>query len=361
MPVRLLFVDDHPRWKDMIADVVNDWNAENPDRPFDLTVCDRADEARAHLASNAFDCALLDLKLPGGADGGATVDNGSQLALDTLETVSIPIAILSGNPEDRAAALHDEQLVRAFKKSGDIGRDIIEWLGAQWPMMKSLRTARETIQKTGVAVFRSRIWPRWERYGNIVAGGAPLDKIITRQFAAHIAELMGTDGGENPDWHPLENYVSPALLNHRPHTGDMFRINERLWVVLTPQCDMANDNVEDVLLARCDEDALPKWQRYVDRLTANANDAEAQDWFGKKVNQGISPSQHFLPPLEGRPIMVNFNALRTMPLTDLKARLDTDRLASVSPPFLSNLVQRFASYMARPGQPNIGVQHFAAG
>jgi hypothetical protein len=58
--------------------------------------------------------------------------------------------------------------------------------------------------------------------------------------------------------------------------------------------------------------------------------------------------------------MVNFKRLLLEPMAKLNALLNTDRLASVAPPFLSNLTQRFAAYIARPGQPNIGVEHFVA-
>jgi hypothetical protein len=58
-------------------------------------------------------------------------------------------------------------------------------------------------------------------------------------------------------------------------------------------------------------------------------------------------------------MMVNFKRLMTRPLVELTGLLEKDRIASVAPPFLANLTQRFGNYMSRFGQPNIDIRHFA--
>lgn len=358
MTMRILFVDDEPKWVSLIEDAVKDWNAAHPERPFELTVLDDAAKASQALTPNAFDGALLDLKLPRGDKPNPV--NGSDLALETLARVGIPVGILSGNPDDRAEELKSEPLVRSFVKKADICDEIIAWFGGQWPMMSSLRHARETLHQRGIEVFRNRIWPRWEKFGGMSALGAPLDRIITRQFASHIAELMGIDGSDNPDWHPLENYVNPALLDHRPHTGDLYRLDGGdLWIILTPQCDMANATVTEVLMAKVGEGGIPDWDAQLVKLAADPTNEKVVRWFSKFVRQNIEPSCHFLAPLEDQPLLVDFRALRMVPMALLHKLLDSDRVASVAPPFLSNLTQRFGAYMARPGQPNIDVGHFA--
>lgn len=358
MTMRLLFVDDEPKWVSLVQDAVKDWNAAQPGRPFELIILDDAAKASQALTATAFDGALLDLKLPRG-DAPNPV-NGSDLAIETLARVGIPVGILSGNPDDRDDTLKSEPLVRCFVKKADICDEIIAWFGAQWPMMSSLRTARETLHQRGIEVFRRRIWPRWEKYGGLSALGAPLDRIVTRQFASHIAELMGIDGSDNPDWHPLENYVNPALLDHRPHTGDLYRLDGELWIILTPQCDMANATVTEALMARVREDAIDEWDAQLIKLAANPTNEKVAGWFRKYVNQNIEPSRHFLAPLDDRPLMVDFRSLRMEPMARLYELLGSDhRIASVAPPFLANLTQRFGTYMARPGQPNIDVGYFA--
>lgn len=357
MTIRLIFVDDDPRWRKRVDETIRDWNRDHPDRTFVLTLSESVTDARAQIASGNHDCALLDLKMPRDDQPGPQAEVGVELAEEMLASKTIPIAIFTGNVGDRGVELESQPLVHAFSKTQDLEL-VLQWFDGQRSMMLALRGARAALEKAGADIFLRRIWPRWARYGDLSDQGALLDGIITRQFASHIAELLGIDNDANPGWHPMENYIQPALLDDRPHTGDIFRIDGKLWVVLTPQCDMANRNTEQVLLACCDDNAQPKWDAFVEKLKINSQDEAAREWFRGRVNQNVKASQHFLPPLEEKPLMVNFNALRTVGYDELLDRLAEDRMASISPSFLSNLTQRFGAFMARPGQPNIEVGHF---
>lgn len=362
--MRILFVDDKDDYIDLFKTAVKDWNKANPQRTFDPVVLNNADDAFEALKLQRFDCALLDLKFQNGNPGQQLA--GNQLALTGLNEIGMPVGILSGNPEDRSEELKKQPLARAFVKKAEACDAALAWFGELWDMMEVLSAARKNIRKSGAEIFAGRIWPRWKNYKDLSAVGIPLERIITRQYAAHIAELMGIDGKDNPDWHPQENYIFPALLDHRAHTGDLFRLEDgQIWVVLTPQCDMANRSVDDVLLAHCNPDLVAGWDEKLKLLnealaTTEGPSNNLSGWFRDRVNQKLDASVHFLPPLEDRPMMVNFKKLRLVPLADLTGKLDTDRVASVAPAFLANLTQRFAAYMARPGQPNIGVKHFGA-
>jgi hypothetical protein len=126
---------------------------------------------------------------------------------------------------------------------------------------------------------------------------------------------------------------------------------------------MATKKIANVLLAKCHRE-IENWSQNVETLktSTNANKREkAASYFRRLVNQNIASSTHFLPPLPGEPdpIMVSFGEIRTLSLEVLTAHLK-DRVASVSYPFVSNLVQRFGSFISRTGQPNIEVVHFAS-
>jgi hypothetical protein len=173
-----------------------------------------------------------------------------------------------------------------------------------------------------------------------------------------MAELLGIDGTDGPSWHPFENYVSPSLIENRAHTGDIFEIDEALWVVLSPQCDMTVGKIDNVLLAKC-ELGIKDWHEQIDKLRQAASKTakrEPTDFLRRFVNQGIETSKHFLPPLPGsaEPMLVQFSKIRTIPRLDLNNLL-SQRKAAISAPFLSNLVQRFGAHLSRPGQPNIDV------
>lgn len=360
--MRLIFVDDSESWIDLFDTAIADWNEKNPEKQFCCDAYKTIDEADRVLLERRYDGALFDLKIP--AAPGST-SSGNTLAERTLTDLGMPLGILSGHPEDRSELLHDNPLVRAFQKEGGVCDEVVGWFGSQWSMMATLRLARAEVRKLAADIFATRIWPRWTDYMDIKIEGISKERIITRQFAYHIAESMGVDGTNNPDWHPYENYIYPALLDGRAHTGDIFDLNGSLWVVLTPQCDMATGTADPILLAQCDKSPPEHWNEKCTALSEalkgvgnGAVPRKISDYFLRYVNQNVKPSEHFLAPIDGTPVLVNFKILKTVTSGEIQDALSS-RVASVAPPFLINLTQRFASYMARPGQPNIDFRHFA--
>lgn len=363
---RVLFVEDHPAAQRAFKQAVRRWNEEHAatGRSFEVTLHETYTDAKAALEFCWFDCALFDLHLPTGAgqDDAEHDTKGSQLAEISLTENGIPVAIISALPEDTDEHLDKFPMLKVFGKSERyVYRKAISWLGDQWQMMEAVSATRRKIRMTGAEVFVERIWPRfenWERISGVAA--EELTNIVTRQYVSHIAELMGADKEGNSKWHPFESYVKPAF-QPEPHTGDIFLIEGELWVVLTPQCDMAQGKVDSVVLAHCDRSEIEGWVSNISKLRDPQDEAQkkkAGDFFRRYVNQGVDPACHFLPPLldDNNPLMVRFRSLQTRDIRDLRAQL-SNRVASVSAPFLSNLTQRFGAYMSRTGQPDINVDH----
>jgi hypothetical protein len=186
--------------------------------------------------------------------------------------------------------------------------------------------------------------------------------MVTRQYLTHMADFLGLDDPDNVSWHPHENYVSPALLPDRAHTGDIFELDDECWVVLTPQCDMATGKIKNVVLAQCIS-GLDKWDEHIAELknpgASNSAKSKAERFLRDHVNQNLEQKLHFLAPLPGddKPVVVDFSKIATQPLAELNKRLD-ERIASIASPFLSNIIQRFGAYISRTGQPNLDINKF---
>lgn len=363
----IIFVEDDPKIVDLMEIAVGHWNAANSEvnRHFVIETCANADDAKIALERTRYDAALFDIRLPGvEVKGKATTPLGNELALHALEKLGIPTAIMSGNPNDVDDRLRGFPTVRVFfKGDADAYDGAVAWFAEWWEMMSVIANSQQRIQASSAEVFVKRLWPQWKDFaalGQTDGKGTLLD-VVTRQYVSHVAELLGLDGPDEIKWHPFETYVVPSLWSHRAHTGDIFALGDDLRIVLTPQCDMANGNVENVLLAHCKRGAVD-WESSIDKLKAADTDErkeKAGRYFRKMVNQQLGASQHFLAPLPGEkePILVDFSKIEAMALIDLNKMLDK-RLASVSASFLANLTQRFGSYVSRIGQPNIDVAHF---
>ncbi|WP_294607170.1 response regulator [uncultured Roseovarius sp.] len=358
----ILVVEDEDRMIALMKEALEDWNDANIDsgRCFKAVPVNSIAGASEVIYDLKVDCAMVDLRLPTDQVGKQTSpESGNALANDLILKKGMPVAIVSGYPaemEDHLTGLP----VNRFDKADDGYEQALNWLGEQWTLMEALRSVRNVLELSTGEVFARRIWPNWSQMvGAIGIDGEKLATAIARQYASHTAELLGQEAAG--DWHPFENFVLPSYIADRAHTGDIFVLDDTKWIVLTPQCDMATGKAPNVLLAACsvgDEN----WKRNIDALKAAESQSKiekANKYFRKFVNQNLPASDHFLPPIPGTedPILVNFTTVRTIPLEELNQQL-ANRVASVSPPFLSNLVQRFGAFISRTGQPNIDVEHF---
>ena len=359
----ILFVEDNARQRDLFQTAVEEWNgAQGGARQFVPTLLEGYEEANEALERTRFDCALFDLRLPTGRKHPAEEPSGNKLAQRGLHKNGIPVGIISGKPGDLEEEFQKSTTVKLFFKGDpdDPYRKAIDWFAGQWEMMEVLAASRRKMRSSVAELFALRIWPQWATFPGLAEGR--LTEIVTRQYVTQMAELLGLDDPANAEWHPFENYITPALQEGRAHTGDIFDLGGELRIVLSPQCDMATKKIPHVVLALCNKGAIQGWDQKLAQLREPKSDQEKErsvKYFKDFVNQNVPASVHFLPPLPGEnePFYVQFQNLVTIPLADLNNRLK-DRQASVSPPFLSNLVQRFGSYIARTGQPNIDVQQF---
>lgn len=366
MNKHILFVEDEGPQLDLFETAVGDWNAKNAEtgRTFSFDVADTIEAGRRSLDRIRCDAALFDLRIRSEA-GGKAEARGNELAATALRERGIPVAIISANTDELDENIRTAGAVRVFDKAdeadevGNYYDRALTWLGEQWHMMDVLAAARRNIDGSAAEIFLLRLWPRWKMFAELeTAGTSELEKIVTRQYVGHMADMLGLEDPANATWHPFENYVSPALMSARAHTGDIFRFEGVLWVVLTPQCDMATQKVDNVILVKCDA-GIPRWAEMIAAFREKASNSSIEKstkFLQQYINQNLEPSRHFLPPLPGEvdPLLVQFSGVRTMPLADLNAALE-QRVASIASPFLSNIVQRFGAYISRTGQPNIDI------
>ena len=357
----ILVVEDEDRMITLTKDALEGWNEANraKDRWLKAEIAKSPEGAARELYFRKIDCALIDLRLPPDDRTERTdPEHGNRLAASLLRETGIPVAIISGHTAEADQDLLGESTVRAFEKADDGYEQAVGWLAQQWELMDALRVVRQRLEQSTADVFARRIWPNWSQMKeDIGQDGKRLATAIARQYASHTAELLGQDAD---DWHPSENFIVPSYIADRAHTGDIFFFDDVYWIVLTPQCDMTTSKVPNVLLAKCSL-GVEGWEGRLKVLAEDASKTQkkkAAKFSRDLVNQNLPPSEHFLPPVskEVEPLLVQFGEIQTMPLDELNRRLDA-RVASVSPPFLSNLVHRFAAFIGRTGQPNISVEH----
>lgn len=340
--LQVLLVEDQEANIDAWKDKAASHNADAEVKGFRVETLFAQSAARAQqlLDEHKFDAVVVDLRLnPDEGKEGIPNDDGNALMKHVAAMHPVAMAVYSGQRQE--ADITEFPQVETFDRGNGLV-PVFDWLAKQLVMVMQLRRTRQAIERETARIFFRSIWPRWTHWTKS-ADGAELGDTLARHVVAHVHDSMLYSGGEIA--HPEETYFVPPLKD-RLDTGDLVRLADDLWIVVSPRCDLANaGKVPTVLIAHCKDIAA--------------------DWVSKPkekasmVQHGKAPKWHFLPPIldgsgkELGPWYVEFSHLRAVPAADVAKDLTANRFASLAPQFVPSLVERFGAYFSRIGTPNL--------
>ncbi len=327
---------------------------KNPASAFKFNATFAADKQKALdlLSRTYFDCAVVDLRLPDGDTSvGTEKPLGNYVLSKLLEDIGIPTVVYSAYEGEASEEIKGSNIKIHTKKGGETQKILNSFL-VQGGLICAMRATRSKISKATALLFNQSIWQRWEKRWALESNKDMIAEVIARQTASHIYDSLSQVSSYH---HPDEFYVVPALYANRIDTGDLLHLDDKIYVVLTPRCNMANKLPSHLTLAVCSE--MPEWGQWKEQFL-NGN-SKAREKTGKDLKshatQGHGIATHFLPPLDGKgPWLVDFQEIRTIQSSEI-SEMFPKRFASIAPHFTPNLVQRYSSYLGRIGQPDINV------
>lgn len=309
-------------------------------------------EAIQHLSRVRIDCAVIDLRLPVGEK---TTDlpfeaTGNVVLEKVLVETAVPAVVYSGYTAEASDLVRNSQIKIIEKKIGG-GPEALRWLAQHEALMSAMASMRKRVEREAARLFSQSIWPRWEKTWNTMTGMQDLAGVITRQVVAHVAEELSLP----PNFHhPEEFYFVPPLVATQLGTGDLLRIDGEVYVVVTPRCNMARKYPKHLMLGHCApmKDELEKLREELVSTEKKIKKQAAID-LRNFATQGHAIATHFLPPCgEDGPWLVQFKDIMTVK-SEEAPKLLAGRFASIAPQFVPNLVQRYAAYLGRIGQPDL--------
>lgn len=346
MIAKLLIVEDDTGVQEAWKETVERFNRRREVAlQFEPVIVGTADDAEAVLTSQNVDCIITDLHL----SNRNQPLGGEVVVSEARKIAGAPIAIMSGYLQEYDLPDGEKTPVRKFDKETSQFNAILEWFCELKQLVVVSSLARKRLQEVYADLFHRALWKNW-RTG--ILDGSSIDAKV-RHLVTLISEEMTAGSAANLLW-PEEFYVRPAL-HSKLLTGDLLKLDEDVFVVVTPPCDLVNtENPESILLARCEAYANFN-SEVLEKLDADKTLGRMRQY----LNQDrVPPSLHFLPRYaELGPWFASFKKLKCLNRADLgeeeRAKLLLSRFASVSPLFVPNLTHRFAAYLGRPGQPDI--------
>lgn len=348
--LKVLIVEDEDSKLAEWAAAIAAHNADFDDKGYKLEwqSAKSVSTAKELLTSHAFDAAVVDLRLQ--LEEGESENNttGNHLLSYILEFHPLGVVVHTGQRNDAEIPSFATPQVKILDK-GDGLDPVFAWLEENREVFVRLRDAKSILNRETAKMFFKSIWPRWRNW-SVTENKEQLTHVVARHVVAHIHDSLLA--ASNDSTHSEEAYFVPPLKD-RLDTGDLVRIDDKVWIVVTPRCDLANQGkVKTVALAAC-EDISGEWVKLNLPPKSKTNDQQIQ----KITQHRGSHRQHFLFPLvdlNGRtngPWMVSFDELMIVPVAEVKDRLDSGRFAALSPLFVPSLVERLGAYFSRIGTP----------
>jgi hypothetical protein len=150
-------------------DQVGTWEAEfrefNQDdkKPFKLELKTAANltEARKILQKCYINAAIVDLRIPGGAEDTAGGDTGNTALREIIATISGPTAVFSGHIGDIDESITNSTPIRVFRKESEELSAVFGWLCEHAQLMTAVDATNLDIRREAAQVFFGMIWQRW--------------------------------------------------------------------------------------------------------------------------------------------------------------------------------------------------------
>lgn len=355
MKLRLLIIEDDEsvlsNWKEKIEFYQVD------DRIFDISpvYCQTLAEAESKIENNFFDAAVIDIRLK--SDNGTPNDDGNTVFKKVTERSLSVTAVYTGEP--KVVDLdHEYSDFKIFTKGEYDIDDIFFWLESKAGMIGSVQKMRKSIDEEMAKLFSRSIWPRWS-YWSKSGDDDFTSSSLKRHMATHLHASFLSEGGT----HPEEYFFIPPLRDE-VDTGDIFKLGENFYILVTPRCDLARDESHETLQIIALEDVSDEFNKYEKNIqVANENGGEgkvARTSLVKLIqHKNNKTSRHFIHRLRLNedevcgPFLARFDQLQSIEKNSPEAsELKKSRIASLSNEFVPSLVERLGNFFSRIGTPD---------
>lgn len=177
---------------------------------------------------------------------------------------------------------------------------------------------------------------------------------LIRYCIMHLQEYLDMSSGgddEFSDYFPAEFFITGPIKN-RMFTGDIFTYNSCRYVAITPACDFGNNKADRILCLKINE-----LKKIDDRfIPLNMTSSAKKDL--KPLLTNNKPRYHFIPSLYFKNKsydsgIIDFQNQTSFDFKEISDNSKVERIATISQPFLKDLIERYSRYYARQGAPNI--------
>lgn len=335
--VKLLIVDDDDEIIQEFKKSIEIYNRDNSDIKYKPHIANNFDEAKEKLETYIIDTAIIDINL-NNHSGDDNVD-GNSVIEEILKYFRMPIFVVSGTPSNLDNKFQHNAMIEVYKRDATINNRLFDEI---IPNVINSPTIsyflREGFLEREITEFYwnhlSKTLKHWKQVAEEFSQ-EEIDKILSRHTLSCLTEKLYVNGniGRFDEYHFGEMYVIPPIKQHY-HTGDIIKKDEELFIILNPSCDIVTKKVEFYLLAK-----IVSTNTNIDNIKCNK---------GKEYYYYLPYFANIFTEIPDSVYVINFQNLQTTESCN-----EYERIATISAPFLKDVIARFSRYYARQGQPNL--------
>jgi Response regulator containing CheY-like receiver, AAA-type ATPase, and DNA-binding domains len=358
--MKLILIEDFQQDAELCKTAINDFNEDNH-CVIDLKIATDVSSAKTALKSSHYDFAIIDMKL---ADNG---NEGNEILKEIKSQLRrIPVVIMSGTPHD--ADTKDIPLLATFAK-GDIEYyEIIKYL---WDIYQTGLTkimgGKGEIEKSLNKIFIKNIVPLFSYddkiNNNWIKYAQENPEYTERSMLRLILNYLIHDSYKDENiCYPEEMYIHlDSSMKQNINTGCILqsKSNQKLYIVLTPACDLVQRNNKDCKTETAVLAEIQKIERIKEFEGVNPAEEEKlnnkqKDNLNKIRKNNKNLYYHWLPgtAFYTNGAVVNFRLINSFYEDELNENFDKP-VIQISSHFLKDIISRFSSYYSRQGQPDI--------
>ncbi|WP_339607302.1 hypothetical protein [uncultured Roseivirga sp.] len=347
--MNLLIVEDDKPTIQSYLDNIESFNKKS-DVLIVPKVFENLEDAKASLISPDYDAAIIDLKL----SPNSVELEGLEIVNEIQNKLRFPMFIVSGSLGQ--VEREESAFFKKRSRDGNFKEVLAEIIDVYNTGITKILGKRGTVEEHLNTIFWNHLSNSMDLWIND-AKRTPQEKenSLLRYTLLHMQEHIDE---ELEKYHPSEFYITKPIKKNI-FTGDIVELEKTRYVVLTPSCDIVvrqggSRNADFILF--CKIISLEKTVKNYDKLTSETS--EKNDDRKRLVSffQNKTQRYHFVPKAESMdPGLIDFQDKLTISNKEVNTLIEAEkiiRLATISQPFLKDIISRYSNYYARQGSPD---------
>lgn len=345
--LNLLILDDDETNLKEYSEEITLFNLTNKEFNFNTFTCKNLGDAKSILLNESINYAIVDLRLH---NISGITESGNDLILEIQESLRIPTTIVSGFLNDFDSEIKKSFFINCIPRdSADISKILNNFCVFEKCGLSDIFGNSGKLDSLINTIF-------WDNIANIIDPTDTSTHItsdnILRYISNYIKEsLTYTNDGIDIDFHPIEFYFIPPIHN-KILNGTILEYDGRLYVNLTPACDISNDKTKNFQLVAIDSfESCNEIKKCLENVDPS-NRKKVEKNLKSILTNNSSLKYHFLPPHKSfKGGLINFQTVVSINKTDIIN--SSEIIGSISPDFIKDITARFGLYYSRQGQPNL--------